>query len=240
MDGEANYCDDDDAGSAPTTTLGSCALYRLTFTNNGAQALSNVVINDPLLGIINYSVGDLTVGASVVFDSGVIAELEAAGICGKPGTVPNIATADGVANRTSKVTDADPANVKCEAELGCWFTSGQNIQANWVQGRPEHSGGGNGCPSFPALPGDGGHGIHADHDQELHFQARSLTVIDCGKVQEIPPGAPSPAITAIFIRATASGIIKRVGGNSLPEPPATAVLTMEDGVNRGAMTNTRS
>lgn len=230
VDGGATYHDANDAGSAPTTLVGGGALYRITVTNTGDVDLENVIVNDSSLGIVNYPVGSLGVGVSVVLDSGAIGALSVAEVCDAPGLVPNIADVMGdPVGGGDSVSDEDPANVLCEQpETGCWFTGGQNIQVNRVRGRPEHSGGGNIYPSCSALPGDGGQWTHTDHDQELHFQARSLTVVECGNVEEIPPGAPSPAVTVNFIRATATGIIKGVGGNPLAEAPATAVLVMED------------
>lgn len=230
VDGGASYFDANDAGSAPTTTVGSGALYRLTVTNSGTLGLGEVVVSDASLGIFDFPVGFIAVGDSVVLDSSIITELGVAQVCDVPGIVPNLAEARGIPLAEDfEVSDDDTSNVICETEtIGCWFTGGQNIQVNRVQGRPEHSGGGNIYPSCSALPGDGGQWTHTDHDQELHFQARSLTVVECGNVPEIPPGAPSPEVTVNFIRATATGIIKGIGGNTLAESPAAAILVMED------------
>lgn len=230
VDGGANYFDANDVGSAPTTTVGNGALYRLTVTNSGTLALSEVEVSDASLGIFDFPVGSIAVGDSVMLDSTIIPQLSVAQVCDAPGTVLNLAETLGIpSGEEFEVSDDDPANVICETEtIGCWFTGGQNIQVNREQGQPEHSGGGNIYPSCSALPGDGGQWTHTDHDQELHFQARSLTVVECGNVPEIPPGAPSPEVSVNFIRATATGIIKGIGGNTLPESPATAILVMED------------
>jgi hypothetical protein len=230
VDGGATYVDANDAASAPTTLVGGDAVYKITVTNTGEVDLENVVVNDDALGIMDYFVGDLAIGVSVVLDANAIPELIVEEVCTEAGLVPNLADVSGdPVLGGDPVTAEDPANVNCEApELGCWFTGGQNIAINRVRGRPEHSGGGNIYPSCSSLPGDGGQWTHTDHDQELHFQARSLTVVECGNVAEIPPGAPSPAVSVNFIRATATGIIKGVGGNDLEETEATAVLVMED------------
>ena len=230
VDGGTTFFDANDAASAPTTLVGGDALYQITVTNTGDVDLENVVVNDGTLGIVNYPVGDLAVGVTVVLDANAIPELFWEDACTEAGLVTNIADVSGdPVFGTGPVTDDDPANVNCDApELGCWFTGGQNIQINRVRGRPEHSGGGNIYPSCSALPGDCGQWTHTDHDQELPFQARSLTGVECGNVPEIPPGAPSPAVTVNYIKATAVGIIKGIGGNDLEETEATAVLIMED------------
>jgi hypothetical protein len=231
VDGGTTYLDANDAASAAETLVGGDALYRITVTNTGDVDLENVVVNDMMLGLMDYPVGDLGVGVSAVLqDPMTIPELFVEDVCSEAGLVENIAYTSGdPVLGTGPVTDNDPANVNCVApEVGCWFTGGQNITINRERGRPEHSGGGNIYPSCSALPGDGGQWTHTDHDQELHFQARSLTVVECGNVEEIPPGAPSPEVTVNYIKATAVGIIKGIGGNDLEETEATAVLIMED------------
>jgi uncharacterized repeat protein (TIGR01451 family) len=234
VDGGVSYHDANDAESAPSTLVGGDALYRITVTNTGNVDLVDVLVTDPTLSFSETVT--ISAGASAVFEnpmpdvdiSSPFAELYVDPVCTEPGLVPNTANAKATF-RDTDLEETDPANVLCEApEVGCWFTGGQNITINRVRGRPEHSGGGNIYPSCSALPGDGGQWTHTDHDQELHFQARSLTVVECGNVAEIPPGAPSPAVSVNFIKATAVGIIKGIGGNDLEETEATAVLIMED------------
>ena len=115
VDGGVTFFDANDSASAPTTAVGGGALYRLTVTNTGTSNLENVVINDAELGIVNFPVGTLAVGQTVVLTSGEIPQLEQPGRCQDPGDVTNIATVDGQSVDTGNtVSDSDPAVVRCE------------------------------------------------------------------------------------------------------------------------------
>ena len=117
VDGGVTFFDANDSASAPATALGGGALYRLTVTNTGATDLENVVVNDPTLGIMNFAVGNLAAGQTVVLTSGEIPQLDQPGRCQVPGDVTNIATVDGQSVTTGAVvSDSDPAVVRCAEE----------------------------------------------------------------------------------------------------------------------------
>jgi len=117
VDGGATYFDANTGGSAPVTALGGGALYRITVTNIGTAPLENVVVNDATLNIVDFFVGDLAVGQTVVLNQGEIPELDQPGLCQVPGDITNIATADGDSVDTGNmVSDSDNANVRCVRE----------------------------------------------------------------------------------------------------------------------------
>ncbi|WP_372530389.1 hypothetical protein [Pontibacterium sp.] len=117
VDGGATYFDANTGGSAPVTALGGGALYRITLTNTGTAPLENVVVNDATLNIVDFFVGDLAVGQTVVLNQGEIPELDQPGLCQVPGDITNIATADGDSVDTGNmVSDSDNANVRCVRE----------------------------------------------------------------------------------------------------------------------------
>jgi uncharacterized repeat protein (TIGR01451 family) len=51
------FLDANTVGSAPTGPIGADAEYRLTVTNDGTEALSSIVINDPALGLVDIALG---------------------------------------------------------------------------------------------------------------------------------------------------------------------------------------
>lgn len=116
VDGGATFFDANDGASAPVAVFGGGALYRLTVTNTGTSDLVNVVINDATLGIVDFLVGDLAAGETVVLTAGEIPQLDQPGRCQDPGDVTNIATVNGDSVDTGNpVMDSDPAVVRCEA-----------------------------------------------------------------------------------------------------------------------------
>ena len=117
VDGGVTFFDANDSGSAPATAVGGGAIYRLTVTNEGTSVLTNVVINDADLGIVNFAVGDLAPGQTVVLTEVEIPALEKPGRCADPGDVTNTATVDAVSVDTGNpVADEDPAVVRCVKE----------------------------------------------------------------------------------------------------------------------------
>ena len=98
------------------TAVGGGAIYRLTVTNTGTSDLENVVINDAALGIVDFLVGDLAAGQTVVLTQGEIPELEQPGRCQDPGDVTNVATVEGQSVIGNTVGDSDPAVVRCVEE----------------------------------------------------------------------------------------------------------------------------
>ena len=111
IDGGITWHDADTPGFAPETGVGQGAEYRLIVTNCPWLDLENVTINDPVLGV-DYYVGTLLAGETVVLDSGDIPELDQPGRCTEPGEFENIAAVEGY-YEGSPYTDSDPAWVKC-------------------------------------------------------------------------------------------------------------------------------
>ena len=116
VDGGVTFFDANQSLGAPPAAIGSGALYRITVTNAGTADLVGVVVNDATLGIVNFVVGDLAAGATVVLTEVEIPELDQPGRCQVPGDVTNIATVDGQSADTGNtVSDSDPAVVRCVA-----------------------------------------------------------------------------------------------------------------------------
>jgi len=115
VDGGATWHDANDAGTAPVVDFPSGAEYRITVSNTGLVDLVNVVVNDSTLGISDYAVGDLAVGANVVLTSGSIPVLDVAEVCDAAGTFVNTATADGESAETGTPAPqaSDPATLVC-------------------------------------------------------------------------------------------------------------------------------
>jgi len=91
------------------------AMYRVTVSNPGAVDLVNVTVDDPVLGIAGYPVGDLAAGASVLLDGGDVPGLDVAERCDAPGTFTNIAFANGDSALTGTAAPEaqDPASMVC-------------------------------------------------------------------------------------------------------------------------------
>jgi hypothetical protein len=118
-DANAANCSD-----AATTVVG--AEYRLTVCNCGGEPLTDFVLNDPVLGIINVSVpGTLQPGDCATLDSGDIPELSDPDLCPINPNDPNVVNgglrniarvdANGV-NSGDPVFDIDPACVRCQPQ----------------------------------------------------------------------------------------------------------------------------
>ena len=114
IDGGTIWFDANTEGTAPTAVFPSGAKYRLTVTNIGSAPLTNVVVNDPTLGIVNHPVGNLAPGAQVVLDEGDIAALSVTTRCDSSGTFGNTASTSGESAETgAPVNDSDPAFLVC-------------------------------------------------------------------------------------------------------------------------------
>jgi hypothetical protein len=116
IDDGITWFDANDPGSAPVAVWPSGALYRLTVENTGAITLENVVVNDPTLGIMDYSVGTLTPGQVVVLTQAEIPALSVPERCGQSGDYGNIADVSGAPVGAGPVTDEDPAFLVCVGE----------------------------------------------------------------------------------------------------------------------------
>jgi hypothetical protein len=112
VDGGTTWYDADTVGAAPTVPVGSSALYRLVVRNCGNVDLTGVLVNDPGLGISDYSLGTLTAGQSVVLGAGDIPQLSQPGRCSQAGDYENVASVKGYYESTL-VTDSDPAWIIC-------------------------------------------------------------------------------------------------------------------------------
>jgi F0F1-type ATP synthase membrane subunit c/vacuolar-type H+-ATPase subunit K/hemin uptake protein HemP len=109
-----DWFDANTEGAAPIAVFPSGALYRLTVTNIGSAPLTDVVVNDPTLGIVNHPVGDLAPGVFVVLDQGDIPVLNVATRCDESGTFGNTASTSGESAETgASVNDSDPAFLVC-------------------------------------------------------------------------------------------------------------------------------
>ncbi len=113
------FMDANTAAVSPIAKLGADASYRLTVTNTGTETLSNVVINDPTLGINNVALG---VNPLVPGQSVVLTELEAGfsplyvhNRCDIVGEILNIAYVEASGSESGSVVESqDPAYVRCE------------------------------------------------------------------------------------------------------------------------------
>ncbi len=123
VDGGATWYDANvPADYPPAVEAPAGALYRVEVCNTGGVDLTNVVVNDPELGVVDYLVGDLAAGECVTLTSGEIPEFDVAERCDAPGIFNNVAFADGESAETGTPADQaeDPANIEC-------FTTGVAI-----------------------------------------------------------------------------------------------------------------
>jgi hypothetical protein len=99
------------------------AYYRLRIKNCGGEELTDIVINDPVLGITNFPVGsNLPVGGNIVLTSAQIAQLSNPNLCPIDPNNPNVVNgglrniarvdAEGITSGIA-VFDEDPACIKC-------------------------------------------------------------------------------------------------------------------------------
>ncbi len=117
VDGGNTWFDANTVGTAVVAVFPSGALYRFTVTNTGSVALKNVDVDDPILGITDYLIGNMAIGEVVVLTSGEISELLVEERCGSRGTFTNTATATGQSVETDvETSDSDAAVLKCIGE----------------------------------------------------------------------------------------------------------------------------
>jgi len=103
----------------------------------------------------------------------------------------------------------------------CWFTGG-GAKVDPLVGIPvAHKGkwisfGGNVNPGCSPTAGDGGNWNHIDRILNLHFQGRTIQVVDCGNVTPPPPpGSTSPKTPFNYITWTGVGTVKGIQGNKV-------------------------
>ena len=131
---DADTCSDSDV---PLVIAPHNAMYRLIVKNCGQDTLTNVVINDPTLGITNYSVGNLApqgqIGDQQILTGQDIPQLGFnANQCTSSGSFLNTSnvSADCSDPAQSPVTDQDSACWKCQEQVGgCRMTGGHNTVA---------------------------------------------------------------------------------------------------------------
>lgn len=113
VDGGTTWKDADTPDSAATIPVGQGAIYKLVVNNNGDVPLTDVHVNDPDLGIVNYAVQNLAPGETAIIDN--LPQLNQPNRCPTPGEYQNIASAwaEAQTEPTSGVFDSDPAWVKC-------------------------------------------------------------------------------------------------------------------------------
>jgi hypothetical protein len=126
---DADSCSDSDV---PVVIAPHNAMYRLIVKNCGGDRLTNVVVNDPTLGITNYSVGSLEPmglpGDQKILTGQDISQLAFdANQCTAAGTFPNTSdvSADCSDPAQSPVTDENSACWQCLGQTGgCRMTGG--------------------------------------------------------------------------------------------------------------------
>ncbi len=117
INGGSTWFDANTVGTAPTAVYPHDALYRLTVTNIGNVPLTNVVVNDATLGIVNYPVGGMAPGAIVVLNQAQIAALFVRDRCTHSGEFGNTASTSGRSAETgAPVNDSDPAYLVCTGD----------------------------------------------------------------------------------------------------------------------------
>ncbi len=116
----------------------------------------------------------------------------------------------------------------------CWFTGGGG-KIDSILGIPAaekgqlHSFGGNVYPGCNPDSGEGGNWNHvARGNIKLHFQGKSIEVVDCGNVEGIPPGSTSPVTPYNYIEFTGTGTLKGIGGNKADYGQVTFFARCED------------
>jgi uncharacterized repeat protein (TIGR01451 family) len=128
-----------------TTFAPSDAHYRITVTNVGNVALENVMVNDSLLGIVDYipigvdGAGMLGIGESIVIDEGDLAELYWPTICTGTDEIPNTVFVDGKAtDSTVTVDDDDSVTLICQEQINICAEAGKPASLKFVYtGTPE-------------------------------------------------------------------------------------------------------
>lgn len=115
IDGGVSYLDADTLASAPVQVAPHNAQYRLIVKNLGEEALTQVVISDASMGVVNLPVADLPLGGELIITAAEAADLAASPRCSVAGTFINTGEvlAVGVISGQS-VTANDPTHLVCE------------------------------------------------------------------------------------------------------------------------------
>lgn len=86
-------------GSTGPVAVGESITYQITVTNTGNVPLTGVVVNDDVIGLVNYPIGNLGIGQNRVLNVSHSVTMD-----DLPGPVINIATAD--SDQTGPVSDS--------------------------------------------------------------------------------------------------------------------------------------
>ena len=150
LTGAAPFFDADapDDADVPVGLFGADATYRLIVRNTGEEDLTDVVINDAALGLVDVPVGDLAAGDEIIIDAGMagFANLEQEDRCDTPGDKPNIASVMGMGAITNdQVTDTNPAWIRCVPEPSIELLK----QVSLTGGAPFFDADSSGAPDVP-------------------------------------------------------------------------------------------
>ncbi|MFV1873320.1 MAG: hypothetical protein ACMZ64_08385 [Oleiphilus sp.] len=122
LNGQGDFVEADTTNTAPSGLQGDDAEYRLIVRNIGDERLSNIVINDVVLGISNVQINQLNAAEEVILTANTTGfeKLYAIGHCDAVGSKLNIAnvTANGYLSGIN-VNDENPAYINCEAPVSC-------------------------------------------------------------------------------------------------------------------------
>ena len=197
VDGGLTWLDADTSGTAPLVTAPHGAEYRFVVTNTGTAALTGVVINDATLGIVDYPVGDLAVGASVTVGSGEIPAASVAERCANPGEFTNTASTSGQSvDDGSTVNDSDIAILQCAGQPGIEIVKQISVDggATWLDANAA------GDPDTPTVP--------FPHGAEYRFIVRNIGQADLVNVSVSDPDLgvnyTIPGVLAVGAEVTVS------------------------------------
>jgi hypothetical protein len=204
------WYDHDECVDAPVVPAPHSGEYRLIVTNCGETTLTNAVINDPTLGVMNVDIADLAPGETRTLASGDISELGYQEICDQAGEFPNTASiaADCAEGPVPSVSDEDSSCLVCEEEEQCRVTAGGNKDgltipcelkpngapdpATCADKGPDTWGGQAGAP--PRTDGNWTHHHKPNNKDTFVFHSNDLFDITCSDPGPIcePSSAPSP------------------------------------------------
>ncbi len=171
VDAGTTWFDADAAATAPVVTAPHGAEYRFIVTNTGTADLTAVVVNDATLGIVDYPVGNLAVGASVTVGVAQVPAASVAQRCANPGEFTNSASAGGQSvDDGSLVNDADVAVLVCAGQPGIEVVKQISVDGgvSWADANAP------GDADTPTVP--------FPHDAEYRFIVRNLGSVDLTNV----------------------------------------------------------
>ena len=142
---------------------------------------------------------------------------------------------------TSGATEADKSEVVdwlidsavC-GQAACWFTGGGTkidsiLRIPVAEKGTKNSFGGNVNPGCSPTAGAGGNWNHIARDLKLHFQGKSIQVVNCGNVTPPPdPGSSSPKTPFNFLECVGTGTLKGIQGNKANYGTVTFFARFED------------